>query len=436
LFAASIAPENGLSDVVSFDMGGTTAKICLIDNGTPQTSRTFEVARVYRHKKGSGTPVRIPVIDMVEIGSGGGSLAKLDSLGRVAVGPESAGSEPGPAAFGRGGDQPAVTDANLLLGRINPAGFEGGKFPLDRHASATAMNDHICKKLAASTHEASAAVIEVVEENMSSAARVHAVESGKDIRDRVLIGFGGGAPLHVANVMAKLGMNRFLVPVGAGVGSAVGFLRAPVSYEVVRSFHQHLANFDAEAVNKYLEDMNNAATRIVEPAASGQSLTEFRSASMRYVGQGHEITVPVPNHRLTPQDDASLREAFELKYREIYHRNVPGAEVEVITWSVLMTAPVPDVGVFKTLPDTYNPEPANYRTVFETRPVAEVDYAVFWRPDLKPGAHIVGPAAIEEEETTTIIPTWMQATILASGAILGELTMRSNSNSDRERLDA
>ena len=443
LFAASIATENGLSDVVSFDMGGTTAKICLIDDGTPQTSRTFEVARVYRHKKGSGTPVRIPVIDMVEIGSGGGSLAKLDSLGRVAVGPESAGSEPGPAAFGRGGDQPAVTDANLLLGRINPAGFAGGKFPLDGRASEIAMNEYICKRLAVSTREASAAVVEVVEENMSSAARVHAIESGKEIRDRVLIGFGGGAPLHVANVMAKLGMARFLVPVGAGVGSAVGFLCAPVSYEVVRSLHQPLACFDAEAVNKCLEEMSKAATRIVRRAAPGQSLTEIRSASMRYVGQGHEITVPVPNHRLTPQDDASLRDAFETKYREIYHRNVPGAEVEMITWSVLVTAPVPDVGVSKALPKSYNPEPNNYRTVFETGPVAEVDYAVFWRPDLKPGAQIIGPAAIEEEETTTIIPTEMQATVLASGAILGEhvvcdqeLAVGSHGKSVRERTDA
>ena len=419
LFSASIAAENGLLDVVSFDMGGTTAKLCLIDNGKPQTSRTFEVARVYKHKKGSGTPVRIPVIDMVEIGSGGGSLAKLDSLGRVTVGPESAGSEPGPAAFGRGGDQPAVTDANLLLGKINPAGFAGGKFPLDLHASETAMTEHICKKLAAPTPEASAAVVEIVEENMAAAARVHAAESGKEIRNRVLIGFGGGAPLHVANVMAKLGMKQFLVPTGAGVGSAVGFLRAPVSYEVVRSLHQPLASFDADIVNTSLEEMKDTATRIVEPAALDQPLTEVRSASMRYVGQGHEITVPVPCHRLSQQDNASLREAFETKYREIYHRNVPGAEVEVITWSVLVTAPVPDVGVFEALPDSYNPEPNSFRTVFETRPLAQVDYAVFWRPDLEPGAQIVGPAAIEEQETTTILPRGMQATILGSGAILG-----------------
>lgn len=443
LFAASVAAVNGLSDVVSFDMGGTTAKICLIDNGTPQTSRTFEVARVYRHKKGSGTPVRIPVIDMVEIGSGGGSLATMDSLGRVAVGPESAGSEPGPAAFGRGGDRPAVTDANLLLGRINPAGFAGGKFPLDNHASETAMNEHICRKLAVSTHKGSAAVVELVEENMASAARVHAIESGKEIRDRVLIGFGGGAPIHVASVMAKLGMNRFLVPVGAGVGSAVGFLRAPVSYEIVRSLHQPLANFDAEAVNKCLEEMSKAATGIVEPAASGQSLTEVRSASMRYIGQGHEITVPIPNYRLRSQDDATLRDAFEQKYREIYHRNVPGAEVEVITWSVLVATPVPKVEVYKTPPSTYKPEPQNYRTVIETRPVTEVNYAIFWRPDLKPGAQIVGPAAIEEEETTTIIPTGMQATILASGAIIGErvvsdqeLTLGSQKKLVRERTNA
>lgn len=426
LFAASVAAENGLSDVVSFDMGGTTAKICLIDDGRPQTSRTFEVARIYRFKKGSGTPIRIPVIDMVEIGAGGGSIAHVDSLGRVNIGPESAGSEPGPVAFGRGGAEPTVTDANLIMSRINPKGFAGGRFPLDRPSAAVAMKRAIGDKLSLEPAQSSGAVAEMVEENMASAARVHGIESGKEIRGRVLIAFGGGAPLHVAGVMQKLGMRRFLVPNGAGVGSAVGFLRAPVSYEVVRSLHQKLSKIDAAEVNELLNDMSVSASSIVEKAANGKELSEIRTASMRYVGQGHEINVAIPTRDFTREDAEALRHAFETRYREVYRRNVPGADIEVLTWSVLITTATPAIQTFSTPGEAYDAEPTSHREVFESKASQTLSYAIHWRADLRPGARIAGPAIIEEDETSTVIPTGMNAVILPSGAILGELTQSEN----------
>ncbi|MDE2008439.1 MAG: hydantoinase/oxoprolinase family protein, partial [Rhodospirillales bacterium] len=248
IFAAGIARAAGLDQVVSFDMGGTTAKICLIDSGTPQTARSFEVARVGRFKKGSGLPLRIPVIEMVEIGAGGGSIAHVDALGRIAVGPESAGAEPGPACYGRGGTAPTVTDANLLLGRYDPASFAGGSMTLDAEAARAAMDRDVAAPLALAPEMAALGVIEMVDENMANAARVHAVESGATLAGRTLVAFGGGGPVHGARIAAKLGIDQVLIPAGAGVGSAIGFLRAPVAYEVVRSLYQRLSSFDADAV--------------------------------------------------------------------------------------------------------------------------------------------------------------------------------------------
>ena len=245
IFAACIARQNKLDHVVSFDMGGTTAKICLIDKAKPQTARAFEVARIYRFLKGSGLPLRIPVIEMVEIGAGGGSIARVDTLGRIAVGPESAGSEPGPVCYGRGGNEPTVTDADVVLGRIDPATFSGGKLSLDVAAAKRAVTEQIGSALSLATEHAALGISEIVDENMSNAARVHAIESGKDLRTRTLIAFGGAAPLHAARVAEKLGIARVLIPANAGVGSAVGFLRAPVGYEVVRSRLMRLDSFDA-----------------------------------------------------------------------------------------------------------------------------------------------------------------------------------------------
>ncbi|MBV8506417.1 MAG: hydantoinase/oxoprolinase family protein, partial [Alphaproteobacteria bacterium] len=332
IFAAEIARQCRLDKVLSYDMGGTTAKICLIDDLKPQTNRAFEVARIYRFKKGSGLPLRIPVIEMVEIGAGGGSIARVDRLKRITVGPDSAGADPGPACYGRGGRAPTVTDADLLLGRIDPTGFSGGRMALDRCAAETAMQQEVAEPLGLALELAALGVSEIVDENMANAARVHAIESGKDARGRTLVAFGGAAPLHAARMAEKLGLDRVLVPSYAGVGSAVGFLRAPIAYEIVRSSLQRLDEFDAAAANALFAAMRAEAEPIVRRGAGDAPLTETRSAFMRYRGQGHEIAVLLPAHSYRNEDATPIREGFENNYRRLYSRVIPGVEVEVLSW--------------------------------------------------------------------------------------------------------
>src|SRR5215216_525840 len=310
IFAAQVSARASERKVLSFDMGGTTAKICLIENFEPNGSRVYEVDRAARFLKGSGLPLRIPVIEMVEIGAGGGSIAHVDALKRVTVGPESAGSEPGPACYRRGGTRPTVTDADVALGMIDPAAFAGGTISLNPDLSRAALATAVGDPLGLSPETAAYAVHEMVCENMASAARVHAVERGEVVSDHTLIAFGGAAPLHAARVAEKLGVARVLVPPNAGVGSAVGFLVAPVSYELVKSRHMRLDNFDFAGASALLAEMSLDARALVEPGARGAPVTERRLAYMRYVGQGHEITVPLPPGTLSAEDASGLRAAF------------------------------------------------------------------------------------------------------------------------------
>src|SRR5690348_14558084 len=313
IFSATIARQCGIANVLSFDMGGTTAKICLIDDGKPQTSRAFEIARVGRFRKGSGLPLRIPVIEMVEIGAGGGSIAHVDTMGRIAVGPESAGADPGPACYGLGGTQPTVTDANLALGRYDPARFAGGTMRLDEAAAHAALLQDVGGRLGLAAEMAALGVIEMVDENMANAARVHAIESGKTYEGRTLIAFGGGGPVHACRVAEKVGITRILVPTSAGVGSAIGFLRAPVGYEVVRSLYQRFSTFDVAAVNTLLADMEAEAAAVVAQGSFGEPVEQSRIAYMRYVGQGHEIAVPLPPRPLGEEDVAAIRAAYDVE---------------------------------------------------------------------------------------------------------------------------
>jgi N-methylhydantoinase A len=423
IFAAHIARQCALDKVLSYDMGGTTAKICLIDDLQPQSSRAFEVARVYRFKKGSGLPLRIPVIEMVEIGAGGGSIARVDPLKRITVGPDSAGADPGPACYGQGGMMPSVTDADLLLGRIDPAGFSGGRMALDREAAETAMKKEVGDKLDLAPELAALGVSEIVDENMANAARVHAIESGKDARGRTLVAFGGAAPLHASRMADKLGLDRVLIPSNAGVGSAVGFLRAPISYEIVRSQLQRVDSFDAEAANALLAAMYQEAATIVRRGAPEAALAETRSALMRYRGQGHEIAVPLAAKTYRREDAAEIRAAFEDAYRRLYSRVIPGIEVEVLSWVVLVAAPTP---VVDTAPPA-SPRPfaapeARRRPVFDPETGEFVDVAIYERPSLKPGATLIGPAVVVEDETSTVIGRNFDARIDAFGYI--ELTRR------------
>ena len=248
---------------LSFDMGGTTAKLCVIDDGQPLLSRAFEVDRSYRFKKGSGLPVRIPVIEMVEIGAGGGSIARVDTLDRVQVGPESAGSEPGPASYGRGGAAPTVTDADLVLGKLDPETFADGRMPLDLEAARSALLTGVAEKMSMSDVHAAHAVSEVVNENMAAAARAHLSEWGRGVEGRTMIAFGGAAPLHACLLAKKLKIDRIVVPLDAGVGSAVGFLLAPIAYEVVRSHYMTLKDLDLDVVESLMNEMYEEALNVV-----------------------------------------------------------------------------------------------------------------------------------------------------------------------------
>jgi len=423
IFAAEIARQCGLDKVLSYDMGGTTAKICLIDDLRPQTSRAFEVARIYRFKKGSGLPLRIPVIEMVEIGAGGGSIARVDRLKRITVGPDSAGADPGPACYGRGGAAPTVTDADLLLGRIDPAGFSGGRMALDRGAAEAAIRQEMADPLGLALELAALGVSEIVDENMANAARVHAIESGKDARGRTLVAFGGAAPLHAARMAEKLGLDRVLVPSYAGVGSAVGFLRAPIAYEIVRSSLQRLDRFDAIAANTLFAAMRGEAEPIVRRGTGDAPLTETRSAFMRYRGQGHEIAVPLPVRAYHTDDAALLRTAFEREYRHLYSRVIPGVEVEVLSWVLLLSAPPPvPADTAAPTPQPYRPQPALSRPVFDPETGEFVEVAIHQRRDLRPGAMIAGPAIIVEDETSTVVSRALDARVEVHGYI--ELTRR------------
>jgi N-methylhydantoinase A len=422
IFAACIARQNGLDEVVSFDMGGTTAKICLIDKAQPQTARVFEVARIYRFLKGSGLPLRIPAIEMVEIGAGGGSIARVDSLGRIIVGPESAGSDPGPVCYGKGGTEPTVTDADVVLGRIDPTTFSGGKMALDVAGAERAASKRIGSPVDLSTEHAALGISEIVDENMANAARVHAIESGKDLRPRTLVAFGGAAPLHAARVAEKLGIHRVLVPANAGVGSAVGLLRAPVAYELVRSRLMRLSSFDPAVANRLYADMRSEAEAIVRRGAPYASLTEQRSAFMRYRGQGHEIGVQLPVREFAAADQPLLTELFEAAYRRLYSRSIPGVEIEILSWVLTLSAPS-EGELAKPLPvKADKPKPSGKRRVFDPNAGEFLQVPIFWRPDLKPGMELRGPAVIAEDETSTVVSPLFNARIDRFGYI--ELSRR------------
>ena len=403
ILATRIAAEMGLDKVISFDMGGTTAKICLINDYTPQTAREFEVDRRARFMKGSGIPLRIPVIEMVEIGAGGGSIARVDAMGRIAVGPDSAGADPGPAAYGRGGKAPTITDADIALGRIDPTRFAGGKIALDVEAARQAIASDVGGPLGLDGRMAAFGITEMVDETMSNAARVHAVEQGKVASEHAVIAFGGAAPLHAGRFAEKLGTDTIIVPTEAGVGSAIGFLRAPVAYEVVRSRTMRLRDFDPGAANAIIEEMHAEALAVVRSGAPDARLVQTRGAFMRYVGQGHEIFVAFPGRALGPGDREVVQRAFDQEYSRLYRRVIPEAEVEVLTWALTITTvaeqPEP-VGEVEPRPA---PAPLDYLPVPDLETGEEHQVPLFWRPDLKPGATFEGPAIIVEDETSTFV---------------------------------
>ena len=419
ILAQQIARDMGLTRLLSFDMGGTTAKLCLIDDYEPLMSRSFEVDRIYRFKKGSGLPVRIPVIEMVEIGAGGGSIASIDKLSRIQVGPESAGSEPGPAGYGRGGCRPTVTDADIQLGRIVTEKFAGGSLHLDPAASTHAIATDICAALELDADVGAFGVSEIVDENMAAAARAHAAEFGIDLGQRDMVAFGGAAPLHAARLGEKLGVHRIVIPPEAGVGSAVGFLLAPVAYEVVRSRRQLLSSLQTDVINELMREMHAEAQAVVEQGSASTDLTETRHAYMRYVGQGHEIAVPLPVEDYGTDHAAAFRQAFGAAYTALYGRTIDGIDVEVLSWTLTITAAVEkQEGLAIESRQEDAPVPTRQQSFFDPASARRVDVPVFLREHLAPGHCIRGPALITEDQTTTVVTSSYDASIDAGGCII------------------
>ena len=414
ILACQIAAEAGLDKLISFDMGGTTAKICLIENHQPQKAREFEVDRAARFLKGSGLPLRIPVIEMVEIGAGGGSIARLDAMKRISIGPDSAGADPGPAAYDRGGERPTITDADIALGRIDPERFAGGKLRLAPDKAEAALAQDIGGPLGIEPRIAAYGVTEMVDETMANAARVHAVEQGKVASEHALVAFGGAAPLHVSRLAEKLGIKTIVVPTNAGVGSAVGFLTAPVAYEVVRSRNMRLRQFDAEAVNALIGEMHDEAYGVVRAAAPDAETVEQRIAFMRYVGQGHEIVVPVPQRDLTEADAAVLQAEFDKQYAALYRRTIPTAEVEVLTWGLTVSTVQDPPKTLAAVAAVDPPPPVAMRQVFDATSQKEIEVPLYRRADLAPGARVPGPAAIVEDETSTYLDGRFVATVASN----------------------
>jgi len=397
----------GRADLLSFDMGGTTAKACLVEGGEPLTAPEFEVARVYRFKRGSGLPIKVPAIEMIEIGAGGGSLARVDRLGLLTVGPDSAGAEPGPACYGRGGTEPTVTDADLVLGYLDPEFFLGGRLRLDRRAALAAIEERVAGPLGLDPVQAAWGIHQVVNENMASAVRVHAVERGKDIRRFPLFAFGGAGPVHAHRVARILRCATVVCPLGAGVAAAMGFLVAPLVFDFVRTLHARLEAVEWGAVRAAVAEMEDEGRRILSTTLPPEQVTFRRWADMRYRGQGHEIRVPLSAGGLGPGSEAALRTAFEQAYTAIYGHSAPDVPVDVVSWRLAAQGPRPALRLpggtgagrgagpepaLKTRRPAYLPERGGY---------AEV--AVYDRYRLAPGDAFDGPAIVEERESTAVV---------------------------------
>ena len=403
ILAARIAAEIGETEVLSFDMGGTTAKLCLIDNYRPQTARKFEIARAARFIKGSGMPVRIPVIEMIEIGAGGGSIAHVDRLGRLQVGPESAGSEPGPAAFAKGGHLPTVTDADVMQGLIEPGRFAEGRLRIDMGAAQTALETQIGEALALGATQAALGVSEIVDENMAGAGRMHAVESGKDLGPRVMIAFGGNGPLHATRVARRAQVDRILIPRDPGVGSAVGFLFAPVSFEITRSRYGVLDTLDLDGLNDFFDGMIDDAQIVVRSGAPEGRLIRRRQAFMRYHGQGHEIEVLLPDRALKDEDIPNLRLAFEAEYSRQFSRAVPGMTIEILNWALEVSSEPPALQHYPEIVSNREVEATDHRRIFCEVTNNWRAAGIHDRNTLEPGDYLGGPALIIEPQTTTFV---------------------------------
>ena len=404
LAAAQAGMLSGHRDLLSFDMGGTTAKLCVIEDGQPLKTHEFEVDRVYRFRKGSGLPVRIPVIDMIEIGAGGGSIARVDSLGLLKVGPESSGADPGPVCYRQGGAEPTVTDADLVLGYLDPNYFLGGKMQLDLDGARKALG-RLGKKLRMNAEQVAWGIHQIVNENMANAARAHLGERGKDPRRLPMYAFGGAGPVHGYRVAEILRLPALISPFGAGVGSTFGLLSAPLAFDFVRSAYSRLDALDWQFANGLLREMSEDGRKVLEGSGlPAREIVYRRTADMRYVGQGHEVSVALPGGELSGRHLREIEEAFEETYRALYGRKGPDVPLEVINWRVVASGPRPEWNL-KLERNTGNQSDAHKGSRPAYFPECEgyVETVIYDRYALKPGMEIAGPAIVEERESTLII---------------------------------
>ena len=404
LAAAQAGLLSGHRDLLSFDMGGTTAKLCVIEDGQPLKTHEFEVDRVYRFRKGSGLPVRIPVIDMIEIGAGGGSIARVDSLGLLKVGPESSGADPGPVCYRQGGTEPTVTDADLALGYLDPYYFLGGKMQLDLQGARKALG-RLGGKLNMTVEQVAWGIHQIVNENMANAARAHLGERGKDPRRMPMYAFGGAGPVHGYRVAEILRLPALISPFGAGVGSTFGLLAAPLAFDFVRSAYSRLDEQDWQFANGLLDEMAEEGRKVLESSGlSAREITYQRTADMRYVGQGHEVSIALPDGVLSAIHLQPISVAFDETYRGLYGRKGPDVPLEVINWRVVASGPRPEMN-FKLPSDSASGSDmrkGSRRAYFPERE-DYLETAVYDRYALKPGMQFAGPAIVEERESTLII---------------------------------
>lgn len=404
--AAHVASEVGSNRTLSLDIGGTTAKICFIENGQPRTTRRFEVARAWRAVKGSGLPVKVPTVELVEIGAGGGSIARIDGLSRLQVGPQSAGSEPGPAAYDRGGEAATITDAHLTVGHISPDGFAGGIITLSPSRAPAAIKEHVQRPLGMDSVEpAAAGIIELADETMSNAARVHGIELGLDVSSFDLLVSGGGGGLHGARIAEKLGIRRIIVPQSAGVGSAIGFLRSPIAFEVAISVMEPLDEIDNDALMARVSSARYHVQQVVSDAALLDRIDMSIMADLRYRGQGLTLSLPLADQGGVALDLEALSAAFLERYKFLVGFTLNDIEIELTSLSITARertefAPTPESPRRSDCPAEAS------RDVYDLQSQAPLSYRVVDRDTLDI-ASIIGPAILSEPQTTTVVrPGW------------------------------
>jgi len=418
----------GRPNLMCFDMGGTTAKAALIENHQPSRTTDFEVARIYRFKKGSGLPLKVPVIDMIEIGAGGGSIARIDGMGLIQVGPDSASAVPGPACYGQGGTDPTVTDADLVLGYLDPGSFLGGEMRLDLEAARRAIAEKIAEPLGIDVIEAAFGIHETVNESMARAAGVHTLEKGLRPTDFAMTPIGGAGPVHACHVARKMGMREVICPAGAGVASAFGFLSAPMSFEFVHADVTPLDDLDLTATRALFSQLEERGQRLLSGAGlTAEDFSVMPGCAMRYIGQGYEVDVPLPADFLERGGHEEMLSAFEAAYRALYGRIEDDLPVEIVSWRVVIRGPYPDIvpmtleSAVDSASDLADQARKGERPIYDGQTRAFVDAGIYDRYRLRPGMEIAGPAIVEERESTLVVPAGARVTVDRHGNLVVDL---------------